>query len=84
MNNNRCCIKRLYRARHKYDYCDQIGREDAWQVEVYLHALGLMKKNNFTSVIDIGCGSAYKLLTYLGGVRDYWDRSTAHMRMAPK
>ncbi len=66
MNNNRYCIRKLYHARHKYDYCDQIGREDAWQVEVYLHALGLMKKNDFTSVVDIGCGSAYKLLTYLG------------------
>ncbi len=33
-------------------------------MEVYLHALGLMKKHNFKSVIDIGCGSAYKLITY--------------------
>lgn len=35
-------------------------------MEVYLHALELMKKHKMTSVIDIGCGSAYKLLTYLG------------------
>ena len=35
-------------------------------MEVYLYALGLMKKYGFNSIIDIGCGSAYKLVTYLG------------------
>jgi len=25
-----------------------------------------MKKHNFSSVIDVGCGSGYKLITYLG------------------
>lgn len=47
-------------------YCLQIdlALEDEWQLEVYLHALGLLKKHNLQSIVDIGCGSAYKLMTY--------------------
>lgn len=60
------CINRLYRARSQYHHHDDRLLEDQWQLEVYLHALGLMKKNNFKSIVDIGCGSAYKLITYLG------------------
>ena len=66
MSKKTYCIHRLYQARYEYHHCDQIGREDKWQLEVYLHTLGLMKKDNLNSVVDIGCGSAYKLLTYLG------------------
>jgi SAM-dependent methyltransferase len=40
--------------------------KDEWQLEVYLYALGMMKKYNLNSIIDIGCGSGYKLITYLG------------------
>lgn len=66
MSKKTYCISRLYKARCEYRPCDQIRREDKWQLEVYLHALGLMKKYNLNYVVDIGCGSAYKLLTYLG------------------
>jgi len=59
-------IKRLYRARSKYHHFDDSALEDQWQLEVYLHALGLMKKHQLQSVVDIGCGSGYKLVTYLG------------------
>jgi hypothetical protein len=62
----RYCIKRLYRARRHYHHHDDSSLEDQWQLEVYLCALGLMKKHGLRSVIDIGCGSAYKLVTYLG------------------
>jgi len=62
----RYCIWRLYRARRTYGHHDDSSCEDQWQLEVYLYALGLMKKHAWRSVIDIGCGSAYKLLTYLG------------------
>jgi hypothetical protein len=62
----RYCIKRLYRARRQYHHHDDSSLEDQWQLEVYLCALGLMKQHGLRSVIDIGCGSAYKLVTYLG------------------
>jgi|GEM_PF-1018010 len=54
-----------YISRSKYSHYDDIGCEDEWQLEVYLHALGIMVKNSFKTVIDIGCGSGYKLMTYL-------------------
>lgn len=60
------CIKDPYQARTQYHHYDDSLVEDEWQLEIYLHALGLMKKNNFKSIVDIGCGSAYKLVTYLG------------------
>jgi len=60
------CIKGLYRARTQYCHYDDSEFEDQWQLEVYLHALGLMKKHNLKSVADIGCGSAFKLIVYLG------------------
>jgi len=58
------CIKQFYRSRKEYFHYDDTSEEDNWQLEVYLHALGLMKKNNLQSIIDVGCGSAYKLVTY--------------------
>ena len=71
MGNKRYAIKRIYRARSAYHHFDDSGREDEWQLEVYLHALGLMKKHNLKSVIDVGCGSAYKLITYASGNQNY-------------
>lgn len=60
------CIKEGYTARNEYIHYDDMNREDEWQLEVYLHALGLMKKHELSTVADIGCGSGYKLITYLG------------------
>ena len=60
----RYCIRWPYRARRTYHHYDDSTCEDHWQLEVYLHALGLMKKHNLTSIVDIGCGSGYKLVTY--------------------
>jgi hypothetical protein len=54
-----------YAARIEYHHYDDQGAEDEWQLEVYLHALGLMVKNNWQSVADFGCGSGFKLMTYL-------------------
>ncbi|GJL64528.1 MAG: hypothetical protein NPIRA04_31820 [Nitrospirales bacterium] len=57
-------ITGLYRSRNKYVHYNDLSLEDEWQLEVYLHALGLLKRHNLRSIVDIGCGSAYKLLTY--------------------
>lgn len=54
-----------YAIRNKYHHYDDMKYEDEWQLEVYLHALGVMVKNKFKSVADIGCGSGFKLITYL-------------------
>jgi hypothetical protein len=59
-------IKPGYQSRTEYAHYDDLEEEDKWQLEVYLRAYGLMKKNNWKCVVDIGCGSAYKLMKYLG------------------
>jgi 2-polyprenyl-3-methyl-5-hydroxy-6-metoxy-1,4-benzoquinol methylase len=46
-----------------HQYFD-MGMKDEWQKEVYLLAADILQKNNFDSVVDIGCGSAYKLLNF--------------------
>lgn len=39
---------------------------DEWQREVYLTAANLMRSNLLRTVYDIGCGSGYKTVHYLG------------------
>src|SRR5712692_8384981 len=60
------CIKSSYRHRKQHLYFDDTQNNDEWQLEVYLYAQQLMKQNNFRSIIDIGCSSAYKLVNFLG------------------
>ena len=53
-------------GRKAVPHFDDMDWTDECQLEVYLYALGLMKKHGLRSVADVGCGSAYKLITYLG------------------
>lgn len=41
-----------------------MGMKDEWQKEVYEKASEVYTLNGFNSVVDLGCGSAYKLLNY--------------------
>ena len=41
-----------------------MGMKDEWQKEVYEKASQIYTLNGFNSVVDLGCGSAYKLLNY--------------------
>ena len=66
MKQPRYGIKRFYRSREQNKAVDTRESTDEWQLEIYLHALGLLKKYNLSSVLDIGCGSGYKLITYMG------------------
>jgi hypothetical protein len=58
------CIKDGYRARLKNRYFDDTPLKDEWQKEVYETARGLADLHGFRSILDIGTGSAYKLLKY--------------------
>jgi 2-polyprenyl-3-methyl-5-hydroxy-6-metoxy-1,4-benzoquinol methylase len=55
-----------YVARAKNRAFDDTGNQDEWQREVYLTAAEIMRANGFTRVIDVGCGSGFKLMRYLG------------------
>lgn len=66
-----------YRARRSVPPFDDTQLTDESQLPVYLRALGLMKKHGLSTVLDVGCGSAYKLVTYLGEY-DTVGLETAH------
>lgn len=54
-----------YRIRENPEHWDDTRMKDEWQREVYLMAAAIMATNGYKSVIDIGCGSGFKLMKYL-------------------
>jgi len=60
-------IRFPYFARRSEVFNDTTEKTDEWQLEVYLRAAALMREHGLRSVVDLGCGSGYKLLKYLGG-----------------
>jgi hypothetical protein len=61
---DRYCIKAGYQPRLKNRYFDDTQRKDEWQKEVYESARTLADERGYESVLDIGTGSAFKLLKY--------------------
>jgi hypothetical protein len=55
-----------YTSNNNPAHHDDIEWKDEAQKEVYLFCRDFMKNNNLQTVVDIGCGSAYKLTTILG------------------
>lgn len=45
---------------------NDMNATDRWQKEVYLYCKKLMTDKALTKIIDVGCGSAFKLIKYLG------------------
>lgn len=63
------CIKKGYHHAGNVIDFDDTCNTDEWQKEVYLFAKDILANNNYHSVIDVGCGSAYKLIHYLGSYK---------------
>lgn len=59
-------ISNRYIHRIRYRQFDATHSNDDWQLEVYQKAREIMLEQNFSKVFDIGCGSGYKLIKYLG------------------
>ena len=57
-------IKKGYRHRRKAVYFDDTALQDEYQREVYELARFYLDKYSYTDVVDIGCGSGFKLLQY--------------------
>lgn len=57
-------IKRGYRHRKKYAHFSAKGAKDEMQNEVYKIAENIARENNLTQIIDVGCGSGYKLMKF--------------------
>ena len=59
-------IKPGYHHAHKAEPFDDTGNTDEWESEVYDLGASLMKGKQEASIIDVGCGSAWKLIHSLG------------------
>lgn len=60
------CIIKGYRPRYENKHYIDLNEKDKYQKEVYVYVNEIMKKYNLKKVIDVGCGSGYKLVKYLG------------------
>jgi Methyltransferase domain len=56
-----------YRHRSEASYFDDTESTDQWQREVYQFAKEVFDQKHLTTVCDIGCGSANKLVRYFAG-----------------
>lgn len=59
-------IKRGYFHRKKYTHFSDTNNSEEWQKEVYEEAEHIARINNYKKIIDVGCGSGYKLIKYFG------------------
>jgi len=66
MTVDRYCIADGYHARERPEHHNDIGFTDDYQLEVYELARELMRTEHMRTVLDVGCGSGYKLVKYLG------------------
>ena len=57
-------IKEGYKHRSKYHHYDDTKEEDYYQDEVYKKAKEILEEKGYNSVLDIGCGSGFKLIKY--------------------
>lgn len=65
-NADNYCIPSWYNIRAGNAFFDDTALTDEWQREVYLYARDVMKTENLRMVCDLGCGSGFKLIKYLG------------------
>lgn len=63
---SRYCIRGAYRHREEGAYFDDTVFRDEYQREVYIRASEIADREQVRRVYDVGCGSGYKLVTYLG------------------
>ena len=63
-SKNAYCIKKGYIHRKKSIYFDDTPLKDEYQKQVYELARFYLDKHNCKDVLDIGCGSGFKLVHY--------------------
>lgn len=63
-NSNNFFIKKGYKSRDSYHHYDDMKMTDQWQNRVYLKAYEETVKKGYDTVLDIGCGSGFKLNKY--------------------
>ena len=58
------CIYEGYNHRTEFATCEQTTHTDEFQNEVYFEARKLCVDSGYKTILDIGCGSAFKLVKY--------------------
>jgi 2-polyprenyl-3-methyl-5-hydroxy-6-metoxy-1,4-benzoquinol methylase len=71
------CIKENYNHRLNNLFFDDTALKDEWQKEVYVYARQIADTHNIKSVLDIGTGSGYKLMS------NFKDFDTLGMDLEP-
>ena len=59
------CLPLNYSIRKNNKHFSDIDETDKYQKEVYIYANTICKKLNLKKIVDIGCGSGFKLIKYL-------------------
>uniref|UniRef100_A0A6C0DJL9 Methyltransferase n=1 Tax=viral metagenome TaxID=1070528 RepID=A0A6C0DJL9_9ZZZZ len=62
------CIPNEYRINANPEHYIDLDAKDEWQKEVYIYAKEFAENNSLTNIVDVGCGSGYKLIKYLGNL----------------
>lgn len=65
ITTNNYSIIDTYTINMNVQHHNDMNLTDEGQKEVYIYAADIMKKNNYKTIADIGCGSGYKLIKYL-------------------
>jgi len=63
-SNENYCLPSSYVRRTEYHHFDDTPFTDAYQDDVYKRAKELYDEHNLDTILDIGCGSGFKLLKY--------------------
>jgi SAM-dependent methyltransferase len=66
--NRRYRLADDYVSRAVVEAHDDTSFTDEWQDEVYSRARQLVDQNRLTSILDIGCGSGFKLMKYFSSL----------------
>lgn len=66
-----------YAVRLDNENFDDTGFKDEYQLQVYQYAREMMDARKYKSVIDLGCGSGYKLMT------NFFDKVTLGIDLKP-
>lgn len=58
------CIKPDYKSREKISYFDARSSKDEYQDNIYKKMKDFFVANKLNSILDVGCGSGFKLIKY--------------------
>ncbi len=63
-NNKKYCINEEYQQNVTVIFFDDTPFKDEYQNNVYLLAKTIVEDNKYNNILDIGCGSGFKLIKY--------------------